>query len=125
MPQRKNPQRKKPALPPASVSFQSAISCLRTHHADQCAASSASASCLAIAPLTADCTFSKARTSIWRTRSRDTPNSAARSSRVIGSAPTPRASEMHPSLGLDPPLSPLTAPPPSTTPPFPSHLYLP
>ena len=32
--------------------------------ADQCAASSAAASCFAIAPLTADCTFSKARTSI-------------------------------------------------------------
>src|SRR5690242_21296251 len=43
------------------------------------AASSAACSCLAIVPLTADCTFSKARTSIWRTRSRDTPNSAARS----------------------------------------------
>ena len=37
-------------------------------------------------PLTADCTFSKARTSICRTRSRDTPNSAARSSSVIGSS---------------------------------------
>src|SRR5438045_1558969 len=30
----------------------------------------------AISFLTADCTFSKARTSIWRTRSRETPNSA-------------------------------------------------
>src|SRR6516165_1490205 len=34
--------------------------------------------------LTAFCTFSKARTSIWRTRSRDTPNLDARSSSLIG-----------------------------------------
>ena len=35
--------------------------------------------------MTASCTFSKARTSIWRTRSRETPNSVESSSRVIGS----------------------------------------
>ena len=44
---------------------------------DQCAASSVAASCRAISPLTASCTFSKARTSIWRTRSRLTSYSAA------------------------------------------------
>src|SRR5712672_67072 len=35
---------------------------------------------------TAFCTFSKARTSIWRTRSRETANSSARSSSVTGSS---------------------------------------
>src|SRR5262249_30648874 len=40
------------------------------------------------------CTFSKARTSIWRTRSRDTPNSAAKSSSVIRSSASRRASKM-------------------------------
>ena len=59
---------KKPALPPAF--------CLVTSsRQNQCAASSAACSCRAIVPFTADCTFSKARTSICRTRSRDTPNS--------------------------------------------------
>ena len=43
---------------------------------------------------TAFCTFSNARTSICRTRSRDTPNSSARSSSVIGSSASRRASKM-------------------------------
>ena len=42
------------------------------------------------------CTFTKARTSIWRTRSRDTPNSPASSSSVIGSSASRRASKMRP-----------------------------
>jgi hypothetical protein len=48
---------KKPALPPA-------FSRLNPPKLYAWAASSAAASCFAIAPLTADCTFSKARTSI-------------------------------------------------------------
>jgi hypothetical protein len=43
---------------------------------------------------TAFCTFSKARTSFWRTRSRETPNSSASSSSVIGSSASRRASKM-------------------------------
>ena len=50
--------------------------------------------------LTAFCTFSKARTSIWRTRSRDTPNSSASSSSVIGSSARRRASKMRRSRSL-------------------------
>jgi hypothetical protein len=38
------------------------------------------------------CTFSKADTPIWRTRSRETPNSAASSLSVIGSSASRRAS---------------------------------
>src|SRR5262249_11035199 len=47
---------------------------------------SAGASITATPFFTDFCTFSKARTSIWRTRSRDTPNSAAKSSSVIASS---------------------------------------
>ena len=54
----------------------------------------------AIELLTAFCTFSNARTSIWRTRSRETPNSAARSSNVIGSSASRRASKMRRSRSL-------------------------
>ena len=43
---------------------------------------------------TACCTFSNARTSIWRTRSRLTPNSSASSSSVTGSSASRRASKM-------------------------------
>jgi DNA-binding NarL/FixJ family response regulator len=50
--------------------------------------------------LTALCTFPKTRTSIWRTRSRDMPNSVARSSRVIGSSASRRASKMRRSRSL-------------------------
>ena len=50
--------------------------------------------------LTAFCTFSKARTSICRTRSRETPNSAASSSSVIGSSANRRASKMRRSRSL-------------------------
>ena len=49
---------------------------------------------------TAFCTFSKARTSIWRTRSRETPNSSASSSSVIGSSARRRASKMRRSRSL-------------------------
>ena len=42
---------------------------------------------------TAFCTFSNARTSIWRTRSRETPNSSASSSSVIGSSARRRADQ--------------------------------
>src|SRR5215471_7491059 len=50
--------------------------------------------------LTAFWTFSNARTSIWRTRSRDTPNSTARSSSVTGSSASRRASKMRRSRSL-------------------------
>jgi hypothetical protein len=50
--------------------------------------------------ITAFCTFSKARTSIWRTRSRETPNSVASSSSVIGSSARRRASKMRRSRSL-------------------------
>ena len=49
---------------------------------------------------TASWIFSKARTSIWRTRSRETPNSVERSSSVIGSSASRRASKMRRSRGL-------------------------
>ena len=49
---------------------------------------------------TAACTFSNARTSIWRTRSRETPNSEESSSSVIGSSASRRASKMRRSRGL-------------------------
>ena len=49
---------------------------------------------------TAFCTFSNARTSICRTRSRETWNSAARSSSVIGSSASRRASKMRRSRSL-------------------------
>src|ERR1700759_1383709 len=71
-----------------------------------CATSSSSCSARAMVPLTADCTFSKARTSIWRTRSRDTPNSAARSSSVIGSSARRGASKMLRSPALATPAEP-------------------
>ena len=44
--------------------------------------------------LTACCTFSKARTSICLTRSRETPNSLASFSSLIGSSARRRASKM-------------------------------
>ena len=47
-----------------------------------------------ISDFTASWTFSKARSSIWRTRSRETPNSVARSASVIGSSTSRRASKM-------------------------------
>ena len=49
---------------------------------------------------TAFCTFSKARTSIWRTRSRETPYSSASSSSVVGSSASRRASKMRRSRSL-------------------------
>ena len=49
---------------------------------------------------TAFCTFSKARTSIWRTRSRETPNSSASCSSVTGSSARRRASKMRRSRSL-------------------------
>ena len=49
---------------------------------------------LRAAPCTAFCTFSKALTSIWRMRSRETPNSVERSSSVTGSSARRRASKM-------------------------------
>src|SRR5215471_3348244 len=61
---------------------------------------SAGASITATPCFTDFCTFSKARTSIWRTRSRDTPNSAAKSSSVIGSSASRRASKMRRSRSL-------------------------
>src|SRR5262249_32773563 len=61
---------------------------------------SAGASITATPFFTDFCTFSKARTSIWRTRSRDTPNSAAKSSSVIGSSASRRASKMRRSRSL-------------------------
>src|ERR1700748_2008184 len=54
----------------------------------------------AMRDFTAFCTFSKARTSIWRTRSRDTPNSSASSSSVTGSSARRRASKMRRSRSL-------------------------
>ena len=45
-------------------------------------------------PFTALCTFSNARTSIWRTRSRETPNSDARSSSVMQIAVRVQAAEV-------------------------------
>ena len=54
----------------------------------------------AAAALTASCTFSKARTSIWRTRSREMSNSADRSSSVIGSSDRRRAWKMRRSRSL-------------------------
>src|SRR3984893_1988200 len=74
--------------------------------ANQCAgtgAAAAAAGRISIAAtrfFTARCTFSKARTSIWRTRSRETPNSDARSSRVMGSSASRRASKMRRSRSL-------------------------
>src|SRR5262245_36960356 len=50
--------------------------------------------------LTALCTFSKAHTLIWRTRSRETPNSSASSLSVIGSSASRRASKMRRSRSL-------------------------
>ena len=64
------------------------------------AGGSAGCSMAAMRFFTAFCTFSKARTSIWRTRSRETPNSAARSSSVIGSSARRRASKMRFSRSL-------------------------
>src|SRR5665213_1601081 len=49
---------------------------------------------------TAFCTFSSELTSIWRTRSRETPNSAAKSASVIGSSASLRASKMRRSRSL-------------------------
>src|SRR6266566_1605611 len=54
----------------------------------------------AIAICTVRCTFWKARTSIWRTRSREMSNSTARSSSVIGSSASWRASKMRRSRSL-------------------------
>src|SRR6516164_1201772 len=49
---------------------------------------------------TAFCTFSNAHTLIWRTRSRETPNSSASSLSVIGSSASRRASNMRRSRSL-------------------------
>ena len=51
---------------------------------------------------TAFCTFSKARTSIWRMRSRLTPNSADSSSSVSGSSASRRASNTRRSRSFKP-----------------------
>ena len=58
------------------------------------------ASIAATRVFTAFWTFSKARTSICRMRSRDTPNSADKSSRVAGSSARRRASKMRRSRSL-------------------------
>ena len=52
------------------------------------------------AVFTAFCTFSNELTSIWRTRSLETPNSAAKSASVIGSSASRRASKMRRSRSL-------------------------
>ena len=73
----------------------------------QCAAATAGAalgsSIAMMWLLTAFCTFSNARTSICRTRSRETPNSSASSSSVIGSSANRRASKMRRSRSLSTP----------------------
>src|SRR5262249_22374680 len=68
-------------------------------HAAVCCGSSN----MAIRFFTAAFTFSKARTSIWRTRSRDTPNSSASSSSVIGFSASRRISKMRRSRSLSTP----------------------
>ena len=65
-----------------------------------CYALTPAPSTAALAFCTARCTFSKARTSIWRMRSRLTPNSADRSSSVAGSSRRRRASKMRRSRSL-------------------------
>jgi len=72
--------------------------------AGQCMVSAAvsfGCSIAATRDFTAFCTFSKARTSIWRTRSRETPNSLAKSSSVIGSSASRRASKMRRSRSVE------------------------
>src|SRR5262249_16759457 len=65
-----------------------------------CASRGAGVSITATRCLTALCTFSKAHTLIWRTRSRETPNSSASSLSVIGSSASRRASKMRRSRSL-------------------------
>src|SRR6516165_2117310 len=55
-----------------------------------CASRGAGVSITATRCFTALCTFSKAHTLIWRTRSRETPNSSASSLSVIGSSASRR-----------------------------------
>src|SRR6478752_10206238 len=61
---------------------------------------SASVSILASRFFTASCTFSNELTSIWRTRSGETPNSAAKSASVVGSSASRRASMIRRSRSL-------------------------
>ena len=68
--------------------------------ADTAAVSAAGRSIAVIALFVAFCTLSKARTSICRMRSRDTPNVSASSSSVSGSSASCRASKMSRSRSL-------------------------
>jgi len=66
---------------------------LISHYGLMCSAGrGAGVSITATRFFTAFCTFSKAHTPIWRTRSRETPNSSASSLSVIGSWASRRAS---------------------------------